>query len=53
MKRLILILTLLLSVLLITSCGKKDKENEITDVYQVGYKRGDTIIRFAMVKVAN
>ena len=32
MKRLILILTLLLSVLLITSCGKKDKENEIKDV---------------------
>ena len=32
MKRLILIVTLLLSVLLITSCGKKDKENEITDV---------------------
>ena len=28
-------------------------ENEITDVYQVGYKRGDKIIRFAMVKVAN
>ena len=28
-------------------------ENEITDVFQVGYKRGDMIIRFAMVKVAN
>ena len=28
-------------------------ENEITDVSQVGYKRGDKIIRFAMVKVAN
>ena len=28
-------------------------ENEITDVYQVGYKRGEKIIRFAMVKVAN
>lgn len=28
-------------------------ENEITEVYQVGYKRGDKIIRFAMVKVAN
>lgn len=28
-------------------------ENEITDVYQVGYRRGDKIIRFAMVKVAN
>lgn len=28
-------------------------ENEITDVFQVGYKRGDKIIRFAMVKVAN
>lgn len=28
-------------------------ENEITDVFQVGYRRGDKIIRFAMVKVAN
>ena len=28
-------------------------ENEISDVYQVGYRRGDKIIRFAMVKVAN
>ena len=28
-------------------------ENEITEVFQVGYKRGDKIIRFAMVKVAN
>ena len=28
-------------------------ESVITDVYQVGYKRGEKIIRFAMVKVAN
>ena len=28
-------------------------ENEITDVFQTGYRRGDKIIRFAMVKVAN
>jgi len=28
-------------------------ENEITDVFQVGYRHGDRIIRFAMVKVAN
>ena len=28
-------------------------ENVITDVFQKGYKRGDRIIRFAMVKVAN
>lgn len=28
-------------------------ENEISDVYQVGYRRGDKVIRFAMVKVAN
>ena len=28
-------------------------ENEIADVFQVGYRRGDKIIRFAMVKVAN
>ena len=28
-------------------------ENVITDVFQKGYKRGDKIIRFAMVKVAN
>lgn len=28
-------------------------ENEITDVFQVGYRRGDKVIRFAMVKVAN
>ena len=32
MKKIILLLTLLLSVLLITSCGKKDKKDEITDV---------------------
>lgn len=28
-------------------------ENEITDVFEVGYKRGDKVIRFAMVRVAN
>ena len=28
-------------------------ENEITDVFQKGYKKGDKIIRHAMVKVAN
>lgn len=28
-------------------------ENVITDVFQKGYRRGDRIIRFAMVKVAN
>ena len=28
-------------------------ENEITDVFQKGYKKGDRIIRHAMVKVAN
>ena len=28
-------------------------ENEISDVFQVGYRRGDKVIRFAMVKVAN
>ena len=28
-------------------------ENVITDVFQKGYRRGDKIIRFAMVKVAN
>lgn len=28
-------------------------ENEITDVFQVGYRHGERIIRFAMVKVAN
>ncbi len=28
-------------------------ENEITDVFEVGYARGDKVIRFAMVKVAN
>ena len=28
-------------------------ENEISDVFQVGYRRGEKIIRFAMVKVVN
>lgn len=28
-------------------------ENVITDVFQSGYRKGDKIIRFAMVKVAN
>lgn len=28
-------------------------ENEITDVFQKGYKLGDKVIRYAMVKVAN
>ena len=28
-------------------------ENVITDVFQRGYKRGDRVIRYAMVKVAN
>ncbi len=28
-------------------------EGEITDVFQRGYRRGDRIIRYAMVKVAN
>ena len=28
-------------------------ENEITEVFQKGYKKGDKIIRYAMVKVAN
>jgi len=28
-------------------------ENEITDVFQKGYKKGNRIIRFAMVKVVN
>ena len=28
-------------------------ENEITDVFQKGYKKGNKIIRFAMVKTAN
>ena len=28
-------------------------ENEITDVFQRGYRRGDRVIRYAMVKVAN
>lgn len=29
------------------------KENEITDVFQKGYKKGNRIIRFAMVKTVN
>ena len=29
------------------------RENEITDVFQKGYKRGERIIRFAMVKTVN
>ena len=28
-------------------------ENEIVDVYEVGYRRGDKVIRFATVRVAN
>ena len=28
-------------------------ENEIVEVFQKGFKLGDTVIRFAMVKVAN
>ena len=28
-------------------------ENEIIDVFEVGYARGDKVIRFAMVRVAN
>ena len=28
-------------------------ENEIVEVYQKGYRKGDKIIRYAMVKVAN
>lgn len=28
-------------------------ENEIVDVFEVGYARGDKVIRFAMVRVAN
>lgn len=28
-------------------------ENEIVEVFQKGYRRGDRVIRFAMVKVAN
>ena len=28
-------------------------EGEIVEVFQPGYKRGDKIIRYAMVKVAN
>jgi molecular chaperone GrpE len=30
-----------------------DREGEITDVYQKGYKKGSKIIRFAMVKTVN
>ena len=30
-----------------------DRENEITDVFQKGYKKGNKIIRFAMVKTVN
>ena len=29
------------------------RENEITDVFQKGYKKGTRIIRFAMVKTVN
>ena len=28
-------------------------EGEIVDVFQKGYKKGDKVIRYAMVKVAN
>ena len=28
-------------------------ENEIIEVFQKGYKKGDKVIRYAMVKVAN
>ena len=28
-------------------------ENEIVEVFQKGFKQGDKVIRFAMVKVAN
>ena len=28
-------------------------ENVIVDVFQKGYKKGDKVIRYAMVKVAN
>ena len=30
-----------------------DRENEITDIFQKGYKKGNKIIRFAMVKTVN
>ena len=30
-----------------------ERENEITDVFQKGYKKGNRIIRFAMVKTVN
>ena len=30
-----------------------DRENEISDVFQKGYKKGNKIIRFAMVKTIN
>ena len=29
------------------------KEGEITDVFQKGYRRGDKILRYAMVKTVN
>ena len=28
-------------------------ENEVVDIFQKGYKKGDKVIRYAMVKVAN
>ena len=30
-----------------------DREDEITDVFQKGYKKGNRVIRFAMVKTVN
>ena len=30
-----------------------DRDNEITDVFQKGYKKGNRVIRFAMVKTVN
>ena len=30
-----------------------DRENEITDVFQKGYKKGDNVLRYAVVKVSN
>ena len=32
---------------------ESERENEITDVFQKGYKKGNKIIRFAMVKTVN
>lgn len=32
---------------------EKLEQNEIVDVFQKGYKRGDKVIRYSMVKVAN